>query len=73
MDSINAGFLCGAQNVVYGQIAFSAEGRTDIDRFIRVFNVQRLCVGIRKNSHRFNIHFPAGADDSDRNFSPVGD
>ena len=73
MNGIDVFVRCGLNDVIHIQIAFAAQSGANVNRLIGVFDVQGICIRVRKDSDGFDSHFPAGPHDPDGNFSPVGD
>ncbi len=64
----------GRRNECFGlQIALRRWRRTDADGFVGKFDMQRIAVRSRADSDGFNAEFAAGADNPQRDLSPVGD
>ena len=54
MDGIRAGRTRRGQHLVGGQITFHGRRGSQADRAIGERDVQRPCVGVRVDGHRFN-------------------
>ena len=65
------GFTGGAQNGVFIEIAFQSVSRADIDGHIRQTYMEGIGIGIRVNSHGFNVQFLTGTDNADGDFATI--
>ena len=54
------------------QITVETRGRADTDRLVGEAHVQRFAVRLGINGHRLDVHFTAGADHAQGNFTAIG-
>ncbi len=73
MHGFRARRLAGRDDLVDDEIGLRRGGRTDGDRFVRHFDVQRVLVGVRVDGDRLDTHFPRRLDDPAGDLAAVGD
>ncbi len=73
MDAVGVGQLGGADDGRDIQVAFQRRCRADADRLVGEAYVLQVAVGGRMHRDRLDVHFAAGAQNAQRDFTPVGD
>ena len=73
MDCIHIRDFSGADHTVDSQITLCAGGFTDTDRLICNLNMHGIGIGVRIDGHRFDVKFLASPDDTDGDFTTIGD
>ena len=73
MDGFGSTNFCGADNAIYAKIAVDRFCGPNTDRLIRTANVSGITVGLTKDGDGRNAHFFAGSNDSQGDFTTIGD
>jgi len=73
VDGLGAGLFAGVDDLVGDQVGFAGRGRTDEHRLVGHLHGQAVGVGLGVDDHRLYAHPPAGLDDPDGDFTPIGD
>ena len=73
VDGVGAAAARRTQDVVDRQIAVACRRRADRVSVIRLLDVQRGAIGFGEDRYRFDVEFPARADDTHRDLGAVGD
>jgi hypothetical protein len=73
VNGVNVGDLGGREDAGDIQVGARGFGRPDADGLIGEPHMQRVAIRLRVHRHGFNAEFLAGADDADRDLSPIGD
>ena len=73
VDRVHVGNFRSRDDTGDLEIAFRAGAWADADGLISEMDVHRIDVRLRINGHRFDIKLFAGADDTEGDFTTVGD
>ena len=71
VDGLGVCVFGSLDDIFHSKVALAAQGRPDIDGFVSEFDVQGICIGIRINGNTRDVHFPAGPDNSQSDFTTV--
>ena len=73
MDSINVSNIGDRDDIGIFQVAIRGRGRPDAVSLIGVLDMQRIGIRRGEDSHGFNAHIFARADNADGYLTPIGD
>ncbi len=72
VDRLGSRCFAGIDDEFRSKIGFACRRRTETDRFVGLFDMRRIGVGIGINSDRLDPHAARSADHSARNLAAVG-
>src|SRR5262249_16444692 len=73
MNRLDVADFRGGDDVIDLEVAFLRGRRADADGLVSQPEIDGVLVGLRVDDDRLHIEALAGADDAQRNFTPVGD
>src|SRR5450759_496062 len=73
VDGIYVRHFGRANNIGYFEVAFLRRGRPDANGLVRHLDMQGMLVHVGIDGHGLNAHLAAGTDDTQRDFSAIGD
>jgi hypothetical protein len=73
MNGLGPGPLGNFNELIDSKVAVTGGRRADMIGLISIANVGGVAVGVGVNGNGFDAQFMAGANDTQGNFSPIGD
>ncbi len=73
MHGLGAGLLAGVDDLVDHQVGLGRRRRSDVHRFVRHVDVQRIAIGIGIDGDGLDAHFARSLDDAAGDLATVGD